>query len=311
MRSTVQWRLLPAVALLFLAACTGGRKEEGAKQKQTFHPAAATLALSNKGGQQSSQGTMAVVLLPAHPTATDRLRALVQNGSASSTFTWEVNGEPVDGQNGDVLPVGIVRKGDRVTARVSSGQESVTAEATIADSPPKVEALAFQDAHVQRGQDIVLQPRATDPDGDDVSFHYRWELNGEDLLNDSPRLAGDRFSKGDRISIQVTPEDGEEKGPVFQSVPFTVPDGPPRFVTTPPNQFKSWEYSYAAQAKDPDGDGLTYALDTAPQGMTIDAHSGRVQWRIPADASGKHRIAITASDPDGMKAVQKFDLTLK
>jgi len=311
MRSTVQWRLLPAVTLLFLAACTGGRQEEGAKQKQTFHPAAATLASSNEGGGQASHGAMQVVLLPAHPTATDRLRALVQNGSGSPTFAWEINGEPVKGQNGDVLPAGIVRKGDRVTVRVSSDKGSVKAEATIADSPPKIEALTFQDAHVQRGQDIVLQPRATDPDGHDVSFHYRWLLNGEDLLNDSPSLAGDSFHKGDRISIQVTPDDGEEKGEVFQSVPFTVPDAPPRFVTTPPKQFQSWEYSYASQATDPDGDALTYALDTAPQGMTIDAHSGRVQWRIPADASGKHRIAITATDPDGMKAVQKFDLTFK
>ena len=311
MRSTVQWRLLPAVALLFLAACTGGRKEEGAKQKQTFHPAAATLASSNDGGKQSSQGMMQVVLLPAHPTATDRLRALVQNGSGSPTFSWEVDGTPVEGQNGDVLPAGIVRKGNRVTARVSSDQGSVTVEATIADSPPKIEALSFQDAHVQRGQDIVLQPRATDPDGDPVSFHYRWVLNGEDLLNDSPRLAGDRFAKGDRISIQVTPDDGEEKGPVFQGAPFTVPDGPPRFVTKPPKQFKGWQYSYTAQAADPDGDVLAYALATAPKGMTIDAHSGKVQWSIPANVAGKHHVAIEAADPDGMKAVQKFDLTFK
>ena len=40
-------------------------------------------------------------------------------------------------------------------------------------------------------------------------------------------------------------------------------------------------YSYQVRAIDPDNDALTYSLVDGPSGMTIDAHTGDIQWQLP------------------------------
>ena len=309
-RMRIRWQMVPAAALLALTACSGGGKKEAGKQPQTFNPVAAAMSAGKEAPSAMPDGAPKLVRTPAHPTVLDNLQAQVENGPGSAVFSWEINETPVDGQSGNVLPAGTAHKGDQVTVSTEVGGKTVTAEATIVDSPPKVTALKFQDAHIHRGEDIVILPQASDPDDDPVSFRYRWTLNGEELANDSSTLPGDAFHKGDKISLQVTPDDGEKEGLVFQSAVFTVPDAPPACVSAPPQKFQGREYSYAARADDSDGDEVTYALEGAPAGMTIDPHSGQVQWAITAAAAGTQRIKVTASDPDGMKAVQEYDLTV-
>src|SRR5262249_49137279 len=45
------------------------------------------------------------------------------------------------------------------------------------------------------------------------------------------------------------------------------------------------EYQYDVKAIDPDSDPVTYALDTSPPGMTIDATGGRILWSGPSTDS--------------------------
>ena len=67
-------------------------------------------------------------------------------------------------------------------------------------------------------------------------------------------------------------------------------------------------YSYAVTTSDLDGDTLSYALQTAPSGMTIDANSGAVSWMPTATQSGLNAVVVLVSDGRGGTATQSFSI---
>jgi hypothetical protein len=68
-------------------------------------------------------------------------------------------------------------------------------------------------------------------------------------------------------------------------------------------------YSYDVDATDPDaGDVLTYSLDVAPAGMTIDSISGLIQWTPTAAQLGLNAVTVRADDGRGAFATQSFSI---
>ena len=66
-------------------------------------------------------------------------------------------------------------------------------------------------------------------------------------------------------------------------------------------------YRYDVQASDPDGDPMTFALTTAPAGMTIDA-LGQVSWNPQVADIGPHTVTIVVTDPVGQQATRYINL---
>ena len=70
-------------------------------------------------------------------------------------------------------------------------------------------------------------------------------------------------------------------------------------------------YTYDVKATDPDGgDALAYALTIAPEGMTIDASSGRISWTPVVTQIGARKIAVRVSDGYGGAATQIFTVAV-
>ena len=64
----------------------------------------------------------------------------------------------------------------------------------------------------------------------------------------------------------------------------------PGIVSTPVvNATADQLYTYDVDANDPDGDTLTFSLDAAPAGMSIDTASGLIQWTPDAAQVGTQR----------------------
>ena len=71
-------------------------------------------------------------------------------------------------------------------------------------------------------------------------------------------------------------------------------------------------YAYAVTASDPDtGDTLSFHLDTAPTGMTIDPATGLVQWTPTADQVGSQPVTVRVQDQLGAGAAQGFAITVQ
>ncbi|MCI0529007.1 MAG: hypothetical protein L0Y56_16340, partial [Nitrospira sp.] len=151
---------------------------------------------------------------------------------------------------------------------------------------------------VYRGTDITAVPKAVDPDGDEVGFRYQWVINGEENpLENGPVLGGDRFKRGDEVSVHVTPYDQEGDGEVVKPRPVIIPNAPPKITSTPPPMdFKLLTYIYQATAVDADGDPITFSLASVLEGMTIDPETGRIEWKISRDQEGAHPIEVVAED---------------
>jgi hypothetical protein len=164
---------------------------------------------------------------------------------------------------------------------------------------------------LQVGRDVVATPEGDDPDGDRVSFHYRWLIDGEPLPDDGPTLSGDRFGRGDSISLEVVASDGTEEGEAFRTEPIGVGNAAPRITSTPGAIGADGVFRYEVAADDPDGDtAFRFRLVEAPAGMTIGFDDGVIAWQPGDGAEGNHAVEVEVSDLFGGRATQPFEIRL-
>jgi len=262
----------------------------------------------------SVTGSLSVRLLPANPTVnTDLLTIVTTKGSGQMSYRWEQNGRVLEGEKSSSLsPKNRFTKGDKIVVTVTEdGTPISSAPLEIKNSPPVVSSVNFDPEVIYKGIDITAAPVSTDPDNDYVQYYFSWSINGTAKSDCTTAvLTGDKFKSGDRISVTVIPYDSEGEGRPFVSRPITIPGSPPKFVSTPPLDFKATTYAYQAVAETPDRSEITYSLAAAPQGMSIDPKTGMITLQIQKEHAGTHTIEIVAQEPGGQKASQKYSLTL-
>lgn len=251
-----------------------------------------------------------VSILPTAPTSSDCLSLHIDGMPANSRISWRINEQPA-GTGGPVKLCGGFRRGDKVAVKVGSAETGGETNVTIANSPPRITSISSTPDQVFADSNIQITPAAEDKDDDPVEFRYQWLINGEasPFLTEAT-LPENYFNKGDVIQLRITPFDGFDEGPVYESYKMTIPNAPPRIESNPPQTFESLEYSYQVRANDPDDDNLAWRLDKAPQGMTINPADGLVSWPLAGVKPGAYPMRIVVSDPDGAEAFQEFTLTL-
>lgn len=85
----------------------------------------------------------------------------------------------------------------------------------------------------------------------------------------------------------------------------------PAFVTTPVvDGLAGRSYRYDALATDEDGDAVTFSLPIAPEGMTIDSATGRIDWLPGTDDLGVQEVIVLADDGRGGTTEQRFLITV-
>lgn len=307
----LQRRWLVCLAVIALVSC-GNAKEEGGAVQQTAPPSAKVetpaRGASATGATQTQQK---LVILPATPTAKDSLRAVFQCDSGRVVCRWEKDGQLLDGEVRESLAPSHLQKGSIITVIVENEGKRYSESITIGNIPPVVSQVSFKNPAIHRDVDIELIVIGKDADDDDISFKYKWFRNGSQIdMIDGAMLPGDQFSRGDQISFQVIPFDGDNEGPPYEGSAITIPNAPPTFFSTPPLKFLAEAYSYHAQAIDPDDDDITYTLENPPPGMTINKKTGRINWPLAGLPAGEYRINLVAVDSQGEKGYQEYSLTM-
>ncbi|MCB1905459.1 MAG: IPT/TIG domain-containing protein [Gammaproteobacteria bacterium] len=155
-----------------------------------------------------------------------------------------------------------------------------------------------------------------DADGDDLT--YQWSLltlpqgSGAKLagaVTATPSFVADLAGL---YVVQLIVHDGQlGSEPGTAKVTVQVGNQPPAFTSTAPTAtIIGVEYSYTADAIDPEGGAVTYSLTEHPAGMTVDPTSGVVTWTAAAAALGAHSVTLQAADPQGGSAIQQFVLSV-
>lgn len=267
-------------------------------------------AVSRSPVPQKTTGDFPLQILPEVPTVMTDLQ-IVHGGSGRVAYAWQRNGMVIPDATGSRLSKSNFVKKDVILASVKIDGREGTVSVAIANALPKVLSVPFVSEPVRAGQDLVVAPVGYDADGDEVKFHFTWSVNGIEIADDSPILAADKFKRGDKVLLTVMPYDPDGPGEPFQSRELIIPNAAPRITSVPPKVDVSDTYSYMVTAVDPDGDEVVFDLKTAPTGMTIDSKNGLITWKITKNALDEsNEVEIEAKDPEGMKSVQKFTITI-
>ena len=190
---------------------------------------------------------------------------------------------------------------------------NLTAVTALSPSPPTISSNPTGPAVV--GLPYQYQVVASDPNGSVLSYSLTTAPSGmsidpqSGLLTWTPQ-AGDVGSQ----HVVIAVDDALVAG-VTQTFDLPVvtqpaaPDTPPTITSqVPSNPIDAGNpYQYQVTAVDPDGDPLTWQIDSGFQGMNLDPQSGLFTWTPPAGTSGNFPVTVSVSDGRGGVAQQPFD----
>lgn len=241
----------------------------------------------------------------------------VDRNSLNFRYQWIVNGQPIHNQQGEQLSPEFLKRGDRVSVKIwphdgtVEGSVFATEPITVSNSPPVVAHLAVEPESISPGVRVWARSEISDADGDVVRVSYRWWKN-DSVVQEGEEAELDTvgFSRGDTISFEAVPFDGTQKGKAVRSAPVLVGNTPPRILSAPAKSIFNNRYAYQVEATDAESDTITFSLETAPPGMTIDEQKGSVSWQVSSDQIGVHKVKILAKDSQGAIAFQEFELDL-
>jgi hypothetical protein len=110
------------------------------------------------------------------------------------------------------------------------------------------------------------------------------------------------------VTVQVKDELGASDTQVY-SLSIPVANLAPTIASDPVVEAQVGQlYQYQVNAADPNGDPVTYHLETAPAGMTIESETGLLTWE--PDAAGPVTVGIRVEDPDGAHASQSYTIAV-
>lgn len=287
-----------------LAACSSGEERQSAQPGTPIGQQPAKAVDSPPAGVKVS-------LVPATPMSGDCLMVVAGGRVSSRKISWFLDNDLVqEGENGQYcVPEG--SRGKTVKVVLGEALDGPGTSVTVGNAPPEV--LDTQLKLIVEGEKRYLEslPVGKDVDQDEVTFTYKWYVNGEpDQIQTENRLDIDNIKRGDLVKLEILPNDGTVDGPLYATLESPVPGSPPRIISTPPTNFKAIEFVYQVKGTDPDGDQMTYSLGKPPQDAVIDAKTGLISWPLTKVAPGEYKLTIVVTDSEEQKASQEFSINV-
>ena len=190
---------------------------------------------------------------------------------------------------------------------IAGQRASQTVSFVIDKTPPVITIQGIQDRAVYQGQPYTYHVQATDADGD--TLRYSLPMAPLGMVVDSttgqiswwPRQPGDHT-----VTVRVQDPHSATDTQSY-TVTVTAPNLAPHIVSAPVvDGVVQQRYAYAVDAVDPNGDPLTYSLQTAPAGLLIDPVIGLVTWT--PKTVGEFVVVIRVQDPYGASMTQHYTL---
>jgi RHS repeat-associated protein len=206
---------------------------------------------------------------------------------------------------------------DRFTYRVRDAtSDSPPTAVTIAVNPkndaPRITTTPVVAGTI--GAEYRYDVDATDVDGDVLAYVLVRAPAGMAIDRDSGLIRWTPTAS-EPYPVEVI-VDAVDPGGLFDKQIFllsaTPANRPPAFQTTPPAEARVGSaYDYDADASDPDGDPLSYALRDAPAGMAVGAATGAITWTPQPDQVGTRTATLLARDGRGGEATQRLVIDVR
>ena len=286
--------------LLLLFSCSSEKNAD-----KSVKTGAATPAQTVKA---DSSAQYSLELVPEDCDCNSTL-AIIPHGFSYSDLKdieWLVNGSPV--AKGPTFKAAGTARGSSVQAKaIVKGREILSNIIQIKNTPPELTKVKLMPEIFKAGDEVYVDAAAKDVDGDEATVLYEWTKNGEPA--GTGKAIEGQVKRGDKITVKVTPFDGEARG-----LPITlkseIGNMPPSITEHNKFNFDGKVWTYQVKATDPDGDTLTYTLNSAPQGMKIDQNSGLITWPVPNEFRGQTAFTATVKDGHGGEASYTAKVTI-
>lgn len=193
-----------------------------------------------------------------------------------------------------------------------------------ANQAPTIGALP-NESSVMAGQALSIQPVASDPDNDPLSFEIAnmpaWAAfdSGTGRMSGTPADAHVGTYQGIRISVRDATHTttGNDFRVVVTARPPPPPapppaNSPPVIAGNPPTAVATGQaYSFTPSASDPDGQVLSFAISGRPSWATFNSGNGQLSGTPPAGGAGSYtNIVITASDGSLSASLPAFSINV-
>ena len=203
-----------------------------------------------------------------------------------------------------------------VTVEVTDGKGGIATQGyAISVSGASNRAPAFSSTPVTSataGTAYAYTARATDPDGDAISYSLTSAPAGMAIHATSGALSWmPTLAQGGShtVAVRATDAKGAYATQIFGIYVQLPTNNPPQISSKPTLRWAPGvPYQYQVTATDPESDPLTYALDKAPAGMAISASTGLLTWNSPV--LGSHAVEIKVQDTRGAYVVQSYTLQI-
>ena len=251
-----------------------------------------------------------ITLFPSSPDKREQIIAKVMGISPRKLrYQWMVNDSEIEKANAPVFQSDSLKRGDRIKVRISVAGEDktyISDEVIVANTPPQIQSAKLIPQNPKKGDNLKVEVKTVDEDNDAVSLLYEWFVNGKPSGKTSEAVAINELIKtGDKMSVKITPRDGEVEG-----IPVTlssfIANSPPNVSPNITASFNGLVYTSKVMADDPEGDPLTYTLKAEPKGMTIDPNSGVITWEVKVEDKGEHNIIVSVTDGHGGETIVPF-----
>ena len=303
-------KFLCFILLLLLFSCSSEKPAEVGSQKPSEAGGGGRGSDLSRPPASSVNALYSLQIVPVNATRNSTIYLVAQGFKPSDAkIEWLVNDKITGSPAISQLNTSKTKKGDKVQAKaIIQGKEVLSNTIQIKNSPPVISKVKILPEVFKPGDTLSLEVSMSDIDGDGVTASYEWTKNGEPAGN-SKRIEAP-LRRGDRVSVKITPFDGEAYGrPVF--LDREIINLPPMIIEDKKFNFDGKIYTYQIKATDPDGDTLTYSLKSAPSGMTIDSSKGMIKWNVPPEFKGKAPITISVTDGHGGESLQNLTLEIR
>lgn len=302
------YKFLCFLTLFLLLSCSSEKPSEVSSQK----PSDSKKDTVSTTPQQQVVGASAVYSLEVTPVDASRnsILSLTPKGFnlQDARIVWLVNGRVVSVVMPNQFKATDAKRGDTIQAKaVVQNREIFSNTVTIKNAPPELTKVKLMPEVFKMGDKLYIDASASDMDEDAVAISYEWTKNGEPA--GSAKTIAALIRRGDKITVKITPFDGEAYGKPI-TLRREIGNMPPIIAEDKKHIFDGKVLTYQVKATDADGDALTYSLKSAPQGMTIEPSTGFIRWSVPPDFKGKAAASVSVSDGHGGEVVYSFNVTI-
>lgn len=304
----------------FAVGLSLGCSPEPTSQAPPPPPPAAPLASTDGSPGNHPPAIRAAAIYPLDVTRETTLRVEVAGEDLDGDrleyrYKWLVNDLSVPNATDSQLSVEQLKRGDQISVELipndgkTDGPVFRTSPVTVGNTAPSIAEIHMEPVPLYRGQTLNVRVVARDPDDDAVQFSYQWFRNGKELPG-AQTAAWDtkEFRRKDTLRVHVTASDGKAARDPVAGVLVTIENAAPRITSIPPATISDGEYIYQVTATDADEDRVIYELKQGAPGMTIDATTGKLTWKLTPESKGKHTVIIIAKDSENASTQQDFEI---